>query len=124
MMKFGVCGDPKIALNAKEAGFDYFEWSVGNYLHPREEEAVFQMALAQAQEVGIPCPAANVFIPSDLKITGPDANLAALEVYVRTALRRAEIAGVETIVLGSGGARRIPDGFERKRAWEQLVAFG
>ena len=28
------------------------------------------------------------------------------------------------IVFGSGGARRIPDGFDRTRAWAQLVDFG
>src|SRR5512141_1428350 len=123
-MKFGVCCDPKLAHIAKAAGYDYFEWSVGDYLHPRESEAVFEAALEQVRAVGLPCPAANVFIPGDLKITGPNAHLESLEAFVRTALRRAEIAGVETIVFGSGGARRIPDGFGRDKAWEQLVQFG
>lgn len=124
MIEFGVCGGPDMARFAKEAGFDYFEWSVGGYLHPREEEEIFHAALVQAQEAGLPCPALNVFIPGDLKITGPDANQTALEAFVFTALQRAEIAGVETIVFGSGSARRIPDGFAREKAWNQLVAFG
>ena len=37
-MIFGVCGDPKLARIAKEAGYDYFEWSVGGFLHPREDD--------------------------------------------------------------------------------------
>jgi sugar phosphate isomerase/epimerase len=123
-MKYGVCGDPKLALIAKEAGYDYFEWSVGDYLHPRESEAIFESALEQVHATGLPCPAANVFIPGDLKITGPDANLEKLEAFASTALYRAQTAGVETIVFGSGGARRIPDGFDREKAWEQLVRFG
>jgi sugar phosphate isomerase/epimerase len=122
-MLWGVCGDPAMARIARQAGYDYFEWSVGGLLHPREEESVFQAALAQVKEVNLPCPALNVFVPGDLKITGPEANLEALERYVSTALYRAEIAGVETIVFGSGGARRIPDGCDRAVAHRQLVNF-
>ena len=122
-MQFGVCGDPAMARLAKQAGYDYFEWSVGGLLHPREEEQVFEDALAQARGAGLPCPAINVFIPADLKITGPEADLGALEAYVKTAMRRAEIAGVERVVFGSGGARRIPDGFNRPQAHLQLVEF-
>jgi sugar phosphate isomerase/epimerase len=122
-MQFGVCGNPDLAHIAKSCGYDYFEWSVGDLLHPREDERVFLESLARAQRTGLPCPAANVFIPGDLKITGPAANLPALQEFVSTALRRAEQAGLERIVFGSGGARRIPDGFDPARAWQQMVAF-
>ena len=122
-MKFGVCGGPEIGQIAKSCGYDYFEWSVGGLLNPREEEEVFESALEQAKAVGLPCPAVNVFIPGDLKIVGPDVPRSALEGYVTTALRRAEIAGVERVVFGSGGARRIPDDFDRERAWQQLIEF-
>lgn len=123
-MKFGVCGDPAQAVKAKQAGYDYFEWSVGGLLQPRESEASFLKALDLVRNTGLPCPVLNVFIPSDLKITGPDAGSPELETYVRTALRRAQIAGVDTIVFGSGGARQVPDGFDRQTAWSQLVSFG
>lgn len=123
-MKFGVCGDPTMAVIAKNAGYDYFEWSVGGLLHPREDESTFEMALEKARATGLACPAVNVFIPADLKITGPDAGKPELSTFVRTALRRAQVAGVDTIVFGSGGARRIPDGFDRQVAWNQLVSFG
>ena len=122
-MQFGVCGGPDLARIAKEEGYDYFEWSVGGLLHPRESEDVFQAALAEARAVGLPCPAVNVFIPADLKITGPEVNRQALEAFAETALRRAEIAGVEVIVFGSGGARRIPDGFDAAQGWQQMVSF-
>lgn len=123
-MQFGVCGDPALGLIAQQAGYDYFEWSVGGLLNPREPDDVFRKALAQAQAVGIPCPALNVFIPADLKITGPKADLEALEAYVTIVFQRAQQAGVEVIVFGSGGARQIPDGYDRGRAWRQLIAFG
>jgi len=107
-MKFGVCGGPEIARIAKDCGYDYFEWSVGELLHPREDEAVFTDALARAKSVGLPCQAANVFIPGDLKITGPAVDKQALQAFVTTALERAQKAGLKVIVFGSGCARGIP----------------
>ncbi len=122
-MKFGVCGGPEMAKIAKECGYDYFEWSVGDLLRPREDENAFHAALERAKSVGLPCQAANVFIPGDLKITGPAVDKTALHAFVTTALERAEEAGLEVIVFGSGGARRIPDGFDPSVAWQQLVEF-
>jgi sugar phosphate isomerase/epimerase len=122
-MKFGICGDPEAARKAAMAGFDYFEWSVAGLLKPREEETAFDAALAEVRQTNFPCPAVNVFIPADLKITGPNANLAQLERFVTTACQRAHQAEVEIIVFGSGGARRIPDGFDRREAWQQVTAF-
>ena len=123
-MKFGVCGGPALARIAKAAGYDYFEWTVRDLLHPREEQSIFMDALRQAQAVGLPCPAVNVFIPAALKVTGPEVDRAALEGFVTTAMRRASQAGVELIVFGSGGARAIPAGYDPQRAWQQLVEFG
>ncbi len=123
-MKFGVCGDPAMGRIAKTAGYDYFEWSVGGLLHPREDEAVFLSALAEMKEANFPCPVVNVFIPGDLKITGAVVNESALEEYVSTTFRRAQVADVEVIVFGSGAARQIPEGFDRAQAFRQLVHFG
>jgi sugar phosphate isomerase/epimerase len=123
-MQFGICGNPKdVAGMAVQAGFDYIEMMVGELLKPREDEAAFTAALAGVRQGVLPCPAVNVFVPGDLKITGPAADLSLLEAYVTTACYRAEKAGVKLIVFGSGGARRIPGGFERAEAWKQLVAF-
>lgn len=122
-MQYGICCTPEMANTASQAGFDYFEGSVGGVLKPLEDEAAFQSSLAALQSAGLPCPAVNVFVPASLKITGPEANLAALQSYAQTAFRRAKAAGVKVVVFGSGGARRIPDGFDRAQAWQQLVAF-
>jgi sugar phosphate isomerase/epimerase len=122
-MQFGICGGPEVAGLAIQAGYDYFEWSVGGLLKPREDKAAFSQALAEVRQTGLTCPAVNVFIPADLKVTGPSTDLASLEAYITTAFHRANLAGVKTIVFGSGGARRIPEGFDRAEARNQLVAF-
>jgi sugar phosphate isomerase/epimerase len=43
--------------------------------------------------------------------------------YAQTAIKRAGISGIEAMVFGSGGARRIPDGFSRGEAQEQFIEF-
>lgn len=123
-MKFGICTDPANAPLAAAAGFDYIEINLQQGLQPEAGEEAFAAGLERIQNCGLPAPAANCFLPAHLKITGPGVERETLERYVATAVRRAQRAGVGLLVFGSGAARNIPDGFERARAWEQLVAFG
>ena len=122
-MTIGVCGSPKIAAAAAAAGFDYFEWSVQAFLQPRAEASTFAQALAAVRAAPLPCPVCNCFLPGDLKVTGPVVDDAALDAYAATACARAAEAGVDTIVFGSGGARQVPEGFDRARAEGQIAAF-
>jgi sugar phosphate isomerase/epimerase len=123
-MLIGICGGPEIAPAALAAGYNYLELNTQTHLVGEADEAVFQPILEQIRNCGLPCMASNVFVPAHLKITGPQVDFARLTHYVGIVLERAERAGIRAIVFGSGGARRIPDGFERGRAYEQLVAFG
>jgi sugar phosphate isomerase/epimerase len=122
-MKFGLCCGLDLATAAADAGFDYIEMSVGGLLMPLADEAAFEAMLDKLRATKLPCPVMNGFVPGDIKITGPAADPARLEQYVRTACARARRARVDGIVFGSGGARNIPDGFDRAAAWKQLVAF-
>jgi len=122
-MQFGVCGDMRLTATAARASYDYAEWSVSALLKPREPEESFLVGLDAIRSAELPYKVANCFVPGDLKITGPDADLAALKKYVTTTMERAGRAGVDIIVFGSGEARRIPEGFNPDIAQEQLVAF-
>lgn len=122
-MKFGVCGDISVAAAASKASYDYAEWSVPNLLKPLESEDAFCASLEAIRAAELPYQVSNGFIPGNLKITGPEVDTPALQVFVKTAMERAERAGVEVIVFGSGGARNIPDGFDRDKAHDQLVSF-
>lgn len=123
-MKFGVCTDTTKAPALAAAGFDFIEMNVQAHLKPLASEADFQASLALIRASALPCTAANCFLPGGLKVTGPDVDMAKLDAYVRTALSRAEQAGIRCIVFGSGAARAIPEGFDRDTAWKQLIAFG
>ncbi|MDT8391891.1 MAG: sugar phosphate isomerase/epimerase family protein [Lentisphaeria bacterium] len=123
-MRFGVCGNEKMALRAAAAGFDYLETTVGGLLKPKEDDAVFKEALALMRDTGLPCEVVNCLMPGrDLKITGPDVDPDALRSYLDITLSRAAAAAVQIAVFGSGGAREIPEGFDREAAHEQLLAF-
>lgn len=123
-MQLGICGGPEIASAAKAAGYNYLELNTQAHLQGEADEAVFQPILEQIKNCGMPCLAANVFVPGHLKITGADVDFPRLTRYVSVVLERAERAGIRAIVFGSGGARRIPDGFDRSQAYAQLVTFG
>lgn len=124
-MRYGVCVDPDKASVVAAAGFDFIELNVQGHLKTMDEELVFLAELARIKSAPLPAIAANSFVPGSLKITGPEpADPAVLEAYARRAFGRAQAAGVRSVVFGSGGARRIPEGFDRGKAWEQLVQFG
>lgn len=122
-MKFGVCGDLILTSEAAKAGYDYAEWSVPNLLFPQDPEDVFLARWAVIRKSTLPYEVANGFVPRSLKITGPDADMALLKAYVKTTMERAERIGLDVIVFGSGAARQVPEGFDHKDAYEQIVAF-
>jgi sugar phosphate isomerase/epimerase len=123
-MKFGVCAPIESAGILAAAGYDFIELHVQRDLKTTEAEDAFADILPGIQGAAVPAIAANCFVPGELSITGPAVEQDALEAYASMAFERAARAGLETIVFGSGGARRIPDGFDRDMAWKQLVRFG
>ncbi len=123
-MQYGVCGNPAIAEAAAKAGYDYLETTVQALLKPLEDRQAFEEGMNAYGAAPLPCRVLNCFVPASHPITGPAVDLATLRSYVTTVCSRAEEAGVEVIVFGSGGARRIPDGYPRAQAWQQLVDFG
>jgi sugar phosphate isomerase/epimerase len=108
---------------AKAAGFDYVELATKDFARMSDED--FAKLLERHKAVGIPTPVANNFLPRELKIVGPDAEKGRPEqlAYVGKAFDRAKQLGIKVIVFGSGGARKVPDGFAKEDAWKQLVDF-
>src|SRR4051812_33956938 len=122
-MQFGICTSIDHAPAAKAAGWDYIEESVQALLEGLVPDAQWTGA-AKVKRSALPVLTANLLVPAALKITGPDADMeGTLRPYIATAARRAKQVGIETLVFGSGGARNVPEGFDRGRAFQQLVAF-
>jgi D-psicose/D-tagatose/L-ribulose 3-epimerase len=121
-VRVGYCTGLKSVDAAKAAGFDYVELSATEIAGL--SDADFEAAAAHLKEVGLPTPAANLFLPATLKVTGPATDPARQMEHVHKALTRLSKLGVEVVVFGSGGARRVPDGFSKEDALSQLVDFG
>jgi sugar phosphate isomerase/epimerase len=121
-VRVGYCTTVEKLEAAKAAGFDYVELSATQIA--AMSDADFEMAAAKIKEIGLPTPAANLFLPAALKVTGPDTDPAAQMAHVKKAFTRLSRLGTEVVVFGSGGARRVPDGFAKEEAFKQLVDFG
>ena len=124
-MRYAICtNDPAVAADAREAGFDYIEASVPNFVKPFESDAAFEEGLAAYRSARLPVESANLFLPRELRCTGPDAvPMDRLADYAETVFRRLAAAGVPIVVFGSGGARKLPDGWPKEKADEQFVAL-
>lgn len=121
LTEIGVCTSVSSADMLATNGYTYIEESVGSFLMPTKSEKEFNEVLQQAQNAAIPVKACNNFIPGGMKSVGTEAVHPEILIFMETAFRRAQKAGVEYIVFGSGGSRGIPDGFSRDEARRQFI---
>lgn len=122
-MKYGICTATSNAAYLKAGGWDYVEENVQNFLAPHTQNGTDWRGADVAAGASLTVEAANSFVPGDHKITGPDADPEKLSKYVAVAMQRAQRVGIKVIVFGSGGARMVPEGFDRGQAREQIVKF-
>ena len=107
---------------AKAAGFDYAEARIREFV--KLSDGDFAKYAAACRSNGLPLTTAYWFLPTDLKVVGPDVKMDAVTNYFVKALDRCHALGVKIIVWGSGPARQVPDGFSREQALGQLVTLG
>jgi len=121
-VQVGLCTPLKGIDAAKAAGFEYLELGTSEIAGLSDTD--YELAVARIKELGLPVPVANLFLPATLKVTGPELDQEAQLRYVRKAFVRLARLGTGIVVFGSGGARRVPDGFAKADAFKQLVEFG
>jgi sugar phosphate isomerase/epimerase len=105
------------------AGYSFVEENVRGFLVPSEPESVFEQKLLLLKASKLPVEASNSFLPGTLKCVGATPAHEDILKFGETAFRRAQIAGMKTIVFGSGGARAIPEGFSREEAKQQFISL-
>ncbi len=121
-MRLGCCGVEDRLAAVEREGYDFIE-PRALMLLPDRPESEFEPVRKQFQEAGIKAEAFNVFVPSELKITGDAVDFGALTNHVGIVMERASQLGTEIVVFGSGGARNVPEGFSRSKALEQVKVF-
>src|SRR4051794_31798856 len=107
--------------DAKAAGFEYVELAMQDVLSLSDEE--FDKAAARFAALGVPAVVGYNVVPAELMLVGPDADKEKQDAHLRKALGRAKRLGLKMVVLNNGPARKVPDGFDKDRAWKQLVDF-
>ena len=119
--RIGICTNISNSAILLSAGYAYLEESARGFLVPAQPEEAFQKNLGLMKTSGIQIEACNSFLPGELKCVGPEIQHEAILQFAETAFRRAELTGIKTIVFGSGGSRKIPDGFSKSEAEKQFV---
>ncbi len=116
-MKFGVCvgTDIEKMKYIKSLGYDYAEG------HCQEIAKKDKEYLDAMKATGLPMVAANCFI--GLRIVGDEKDEAAVKEYLEKMFENAAYLGLEYLVFGSSGARRIPDGMTLEEGRAQIVDF-
>ncbi len=121
-MKIGCCAGLDRMQLVQDLGYDYIELGVGT-VKPESPDDEWEPISEEIKSYDIKPEAFNCFLPGDLRVTGPEIDKYRQERYVRNAFARIEEIGGEVVVFGSGGARKVPDGFDMAEAREQIVEF-
>lgn len=120
-MKLGVCTGISQWDMAAEAGFDYIECPLNGLAAMTEEE--YRTVLESAGHRAIPLYACNCLLPATIKVTGPSTEEGEQRRYLDLAFSRARAMGASMLVFGSGGSRRVPEGYPFGEAWRQIASF-
>ncbi len=96
-------------------GFDFAEATVGLIMGLGEEELEL-LAGREGKHITV----CNSFIPPSLPIVrgGDD-----LRKYVNESMRRMKVLSIDTVIFGSGTARRIPEGMSKEEGMEKITDF-
>jgi sugar phosphate isomerase/epimerase len=120
MVSLGVCCTASQAALAAAGGADYVELMVVDTLVPTEDDDAWAARRDALLALPAPVETFNVFMTAH-RLTGQDVDFDTLRTYVDRALQRASEIGGKVIVIGSGTARRIPEGFPPTEAERQFL---
>jgi sugar phosphate isomerase/epimerase len=120
-LDLGICTGVDNAAMVKLKQYTFFEETVGKFFIPSESDEKFAENLAKLKNASFPLYAVNSFLPGTLKCVGPEVNTEAILKYAETALKRMQQSSTKILVFGSGGSRKVPDGFNKEKAVQQFV---
>lgn len=104
-----------------QSGFRLIGESVGSLLSPKLTHQQFLQKVASLKTAQCKVYMCNSFFPGDMKIAGDKVNEQQVLTFADTVFSRAHQAGIPAIVLGSGAARRLPEGYDVKKATDDFI---
>lgn len=105
------------------AGFTLLGETVGKLLSPALTEEQFATNLKRIKSAKTKVYLCNVLFPGNIKIAGPAVNPEKVLSHLNQVCKRAQQAGIPLLVLGSGGSRRIPEGYDNQKAKADFVVL-
>jgi len=123
-MRIGVCAPPDQIENIFLSGADYIECAVQSVRAGSADDKTKIKSAIDASK--IKCEAMNVLFPGrEIPLTGENVNVYAVETYARETFACVNaVCAPSVVVFGSGVARRCPDGFDRRKAFNQITETG
>ena len=120
--EIGIVQDLENDSLLRASGYRYLIESTAKCFSPiKVTEQQFQEKLSSIKKLKTSLFAVNLFIPGELKVVGPTVDEVAILAYTEKVLQRCKTADVKMITWGSGGSRRLPDGFDPLKAKEQFI---
>jgi len=122
--EIGVVMDHSSDSLVYASGYRYIVENVVKYFSPLTvDEATFEKNLSAFAALKTKIYCLNIFMPGDMKLVGPKVDEEAILQYARGVFKRCQLAGIDLVIWGSGGARRVPDGWDNARAHDQFVGI-
>ena len=128
-MRFGYCTgfaagmtgpiDYKTLDMIQSAGYDYVEFPLMQLADLPEED--FSALKAYLAGTTLACDCCCNMFPARVRLLGEEAKESVIDAYLSVAFPRMAQLGVKTIVLGSSGARRLPEGMPKEEGILQLA---
>lgn len=121
---FGVVTDVEDDSLLRASGYACLEESTQSSFSPLNlSRSRFEERLQRLRSSVVRVYSCNVFLPGSLKLVGPAVQQDAVLAYADSVFRRAREAGLSVVVLGSGEARRVPQGVDSATARRQFVGI-
>lgn len=121
MIRLGICTSVDNAALMKRMGYDYIELGMTQVAQMSEEDYA---ALREAVRLSpLPVEAMNSMIPAEYPLCGPEGTSQRVRDYLTRAFSRARELGVQVVVFGSGGARRLPEGMTQAQGYAYLASY-
>ena len=104
-----------------ELGYDYVE--LPNAQMMALDDAAFAALKERLRKANLPCETSNNLFPVNMRLTGPDVDMDAIQAYAERTFARDEELGIKICVFGSGPAKNVPEGFPMEEGFGQVVAI-
>ena len=118
-VRFGVCTTFDKIPTLIDAGYDYLEFGFSNLVKMTEED--FEKAKETVAKYKFYAESYNGFFPAEIRLTGPDVNYDVIAEHAEKGFKRAAELGGKVTVVGSGGSRNVPEGFDFETAYNQFA---